>query len=434
MARRKKGTPPAYRHHKRTGQAVVTVNGRDVYLGKHGTKKSRERYSEIIARLDDPTATPADVVARTPPASIVTVNDAILAFFAHAQTYYVKDGRQTNEVDAYRLLLSELRTLFGETPLEDFSPKRFKALRQVWIDRGLARSTVNKNAVRARSFVKWCVSEELCSPSVFHGVSTVNGLRRGRCSCPEPEPVAAVDDDVLDATLPHLTPVIRDAVRVQRLTGMRSGEVLRMTPGAVDTSGPVWIYRDEAHKTAHHGHTRNIALGPKAIEIIRPYLARPSDALLFTNTDHVEQGRAARSAARKTPASCGNARGRRSNADRPGVKPRKHRVDITPENYHGIIDRACRKAFPAPLSQAEGESNAARMRRLTKRQREELAKWHADHRWHPHQLRHRWITEATKRFGVEITRAGAGHTQTATTELYVERDLDAARRIAGEIG
>jgi hypothetical protein len=33
--RRKK--PPSYRHHKGTGQAVVTLNGQDCYLGVHGT-------------------------------------------------------------------------------------------------------------------------------------------------------------------------------------------------------------------------------------------------------------------------------------------------------------------------------------------------------------------------------------------------------------
>ena len=28
---------PRYRRHKATGQAVVTIDGRDIYLGKHGT-------------------------------------------------------------------------------------------------------------------------------------------------------------------------------------------------------------------------------------------------------------------------------------------------------------------------------------------------------------------------------------------------------------
>ncbi len=31
-----------YRRHKPTGQAVVTLGGRDCYLGRHGTAASRE--------------------------------------------------------------------------------------------------------------------------------------------------------------------------------------------------------------------------------------------------------------------------------------------------------------------------------------------------------------------------------------------------------
>lgn len=32
---------PSYRRHKPTGQAVVTIGGRDIYLGKHNTAASR---------------------------------------------------------------------------------------------------------------------------------------------------------------------------------------------------------------------------------------------------------------------------------------------------------------------------------------------------------------------------------------------------------
>ncbi len=45
----KKRRIPKYRHHKPTGQAVVTLNGRDHYLGAYDTPKSRERYGRLIA-------------------------------------------------------------------------------------------------------------------------------------------------------------------------------------------------------------------------------------------------------------------------------------------------------------------------------------------------------------------------------------------------
>jgi hypothetical protein len=41
--------PPSYRLHKPTGQAVVTVGGRDLYLGLHGSEDSRREYDRIIS-------------------------------------------------------------------------------------------------------------------------------------------------------------------------------------------------------------------------------------------------------------------------------------------------------------------------------------------------------------------------------------------------
>ena len=35
---------PKYRKHRASGQAVVTLNGRDHYLGPHGTKANKREY------------------------------------------------------------------------------------------------------------------------------------------------------------------------------------------------------------------------------------------------------------------------------------------------------------------------------------------------------------------------------------------------------
>ena len=49
MARTTKGSPPRYRQHKPTDQAVVTIDGRDFYLAKHGTLASCCEYDRLIA-------------------------------------------------------------------------------------------------------------------------------------------------------------------------------------------------------------------------------------------------------------------------------------------------------------------------------------------------------------------------------------------------
>ena len=70
-------------------------------------------------------------------------------------------------------------------------------------------------------------------------------------------------------------------IRFQRLTGCRPGEVCILRPCDVDTSGEVWAYRPESHKTEHHGRDRVIFLGPKAQDVLRPYLLRDKTAYCF---------------------------------------------------------------------------------------------------------------------------------------------------------
>ena len=40
---------PSYRKHRASGQAIVTIGGRDIYLGPYGTKASKAEYDRIVS-------------------------------------------------------------------------------------------------------------------------------------------------------------------------------------------------------------------------------------------------------------------------------------------------------------------------------------------------------------------------------------------------
>lgn len=42
---------PCYGRHESSDQAVVNIQGRDIYLGRYGTPESKQRYNEIISQL-----------------------------------------------------------------------------------------------------------------------------------------------------------------------------------------------------------------------------------------------------------------------------------------------------------------------------------------------------------------------------------------------
>jgi hypothetical protein len=49
MPKLKDSQVPSYRLHKQSGQAVVTLSGKDHLLGKHESRESREKYDRLIA-------------------------------------------------------------------------------------------------------------------------------------------------------------------------------------------------------------------------------------------------------------------------------------------------------------------------------------------------------------------------------------------------
>lgn len=44
---RRRGVP-SYRLHRPSGQAVVTLSGKDLYLGPHGSETSRAEYDRLV--------------------------------------------------------------------------------------------------------------------------------------------------------------------------------------------------------------------------------------------------------------------------------------------------------------------------------------------------------------------------------------------------
>jgi integrase len=224
---------------------------------------------------------------------------------------------------------------------------------------------------------------------------------------------------------------------------MRSGETVMMRGCDLDMSGKVWIYRPQWHKTEHHGHTREIRIGPKAQEIVRPFLKPDLQAHLFSPADAEAERRAKLHEARKTPMSCGNGLG--TNCVRNAKRRPKARYTVN--GYRLAIARGCDAAFPPPAELARQkvqggrgekdrrwESKAEWRQRLGAEKWAELLKWREEHRWHPHQLRHNAGTKLRRDYGIEAARVILGHRSIGMTEIYAEADLAKATKIMGEVG
>ncbi len=196
----------------------------------------------------------------------VTVVEIADAYWQFCQGYYrKKDGTPSGWLNHIHLVLHThlAQDCTVEHRPQEFGPKAFKAIRQTLVDAGNSRPYVNKLMPIITRCFKWAVAEELIPASVYHGLLAVEGLKKGRTTAREPAPILPVEESLVEATLPHLPPIVADMVRFQRLTGCRPGEVCQLRPMDLDRSGEVWQYRPASHKTEHHGRERVIFIGPR---------------------------------------------------------------------------------------------------------------------------------------------------------------------------
>jgi integrase len=416
------------------GRGVIRLNGVDHYLGQAGDWPKGRRvpppsiqgeYQALISRWL------ASGRQLLDPLGGLTVNELILAYDKWAEVYYQREGQENTQLRLIRDAVRVVKDLFGREPAASFGPKKLEAVQQAMMRLDWCRNYVNEQVNRVRRMFKWGVRQELVSGNVYHALQAVPGLRRGTPHVRESKPVRALAPAVIEATLPHVPPTVQAMVRVQLLSGARPGEVCTLRACDVDMSGPIWLYRPGRHKTAHHGHQRVIALGPQAQQIVRERLTLNVQAYLFCPRASEEARNAERRKNRKTPMTPSQAR--REPKKQP-KRPKRERYDET--SYRNAIYRACDKAFPppAPLARREDETAKEWLARLTPEQREELRRWRLEHRWHPNQLRHTRATEVRRQYGLEAAQVVLGHAKADVTQVYAERNLGLAERIAAEIG
>ena len=386
---------PSYRHHKPSGRAVVTLNGKDYYLGSWNTKSSRREYDRLISEW---LAAGRPNVQCTDSAGGISVAEVLVRFMRYARGYYrTPDGTPSSELHNLKLALRPLRELYATTEAAGFGPLALQSVRQHMIDRGLVRTNINRHVGRIKLVFKWAVANELVPADVFHGLQAVSGLRAGRSAAKESDPVKPAPEEHIDAILPLVSTPVRAMIELQLLTGARPGEVLAMRGRELDTSGNVWIYSPAQHKTAHRGHRRTIYLGPRAQEAVRPFLKDDPEAFLFSPRDSQEAYWTARRANRQTPMTPSQRRRRRKR--NPKRTPGKC---YTLCSYGRAIVKACAKAnIPA---------------------------------WHPHQLRHNAATRLRKEFGLDVARVILGHRSPVVTEVYAELDRDKAIEVITQVG
>ncbi len=321
-----------------------------------------------------------DAMASEKPASNAqTMADLAAMYSDYAKVYYRRpDGTATSYFATIKTALNALVESYGDYKPEDFGPVKLRHLRKLWIETGRWNRPVINNQINIiKQMFQWAVSHELVPVHIFQALRTVEGLKRGRTEARESKPVKPVAAEHIYNMLPYVAKHIAAMLELQLLTGMRSGELVIMRPCDIDTSGNLWIYTPTSHKTQHHGHKRQIPLGPRCQEILRPYLLKKTDAYCFT----------------------------------------PHDADV---KYNAKRDRYSTKMYYQAVQCA--------IKRANKRGNLSIPKFT------PHQLRHTAATRIRKEFGLDAARAVLGHRTLNMTNEYAEIDKMLAEKVLKKLG
>jgi hypothetical protein len=215
---------PGYRRHS-SGQARVTLGGKDHLLGAHGSPESREAYRRLVAEYMERKGR----FAPPPPTALapLSVNELLLAYYKHAAAYYGFDADpRRGDAANIRTALRVVKELYGSTPARDFGPRALKACRGRMVGLGWSRTHINGQISRVRHVFRWAVSEELVPGTAYEALRAVDGLRRGKGGVRETGGVKPAPTADVEAALPHMPPSVAAMVRLQLLI-QTLGEAVR---------------------------------------------------------------------------------------------------------------------------------------------------------------------------------------------------------------
>lgn len=271
----------------------------------------------------------------------------------------------------------------GDVRANEFGPRRLEQVRETFIATGNCRTYLNRLVRCVKRVFRHAISRELIDVNVLIRLDTLEPLKAGQTTAPEPEPVRPVDLEHVRATAKYLSPVVSAMIRVQAATGMRPSELCNIRPMDIEkrTDG-VWLYRPPKHKTSHRGKSKVVPIVGDAQVALAPFVARDPEAYCFSPQESMAWYQSQKT--RKTPLSCGN----RVGTNRKVNPKRQAGIRFDAGSYRQAITRAAKQA-------------------------------RVPH-WFPYQLRHVAATEVRKALGVESAQALLGHSRADMTQHYAQ--------------
>jgi integrase len=385
---------PKYRKHSTRDFGFAEYRGKRIrFRGRYKSRESIAEYHEFVAKAQREAVEP-----RLPPPSapgVMSVAELCGRFIRHAEQRYAAGGKR-GEFQQMRLAVDHLVRwgTFGSLRVVDFTPLRLAEYRDRLANRRrkplkgapdeerptLKRGYVNSMLVRVKMIFKWGVSQEMVPVDTWRALTAVEPLRRFKSTATEPVKKKPARPRDFVPIRKFVSPTIWTMILVQHYTGARGDSVCNMKPEQIDRTRTPWIWKAK-HKGDARGIDLTIHIGPRCRKHLEPFLAKCKPG------QYVFRPRAVRECVR-------------------------YRDHYDSQSYRQAVKHGIAKC------------NTARVARGRKPIRE----------FRPHELRHGRGHFIRANFNLEATAAVLGHRSLRVSQIYSERRLDLAVKVAESTG
>lgn len=186
----------------------------------------------------------------------------------YLQAMRVKHGPESNEPVYLSYAVNGIAQMFGKLPVAEFRPSHLLSYRQSLVNEGKVRATANKRTQQIVKMFQWAVQEDYAQPVDWQRLKAIEPIHKGQFGAVDNPPVLPVPTQHFEETLRYVPPKVADALKVLALSGMRTGELLRMRPMDLDMTGRHWLYVTSVHKTQRKTGTTVILIPEPATEIL----------------------------------------------------------------------------------------------------------------------------------------------------------------------
>ena len=183
----------------------VYLNKKKIILGRSGTPEAEAAFVKLqVQVLTDPAFSFLNAQQQ------VTVDAFCLAYLEYAKEY------DRSHYYSFKTVVEILLKNFSGQSVDSLNSKHFLILQDKFVEHGASRQYCNMLMVLVRMMLKWGALRKIVSAQVYGEAKLIPPLRKGKTLAHENPSRKAVPDEVINRTIPHLLPTIRDMVQVQR--------------------------------------------------------------------------------------------------------------------------------------------------------------------------------------------------------------------------